>query len=285
MKKYLILIIISLVFLFTLFIYQNYKFYDGKLHLIFCNVGQGDGILIRTPKGTNILLDGGPDDSILNCLSSHTPFWDRTISLMILSHPHADHLNGLVEVLKRYTVLSFVTEKLENKTLGVEELHSQIMNKHIVPHYVVAGNAIHVGEANFNFLGPTQEFLDQTSPGGLIGETSEFGSLETLIKYGSFTAFLTADSQVEEMEHALNSISSAVNVLQVPHHGSRFGLNQEILEALSPKLAVISVGKNKYGHPTPFTLGLLKDLNIETLRTDQIGDIEIISDGKSWKFL
>jgi competence protein ComEC len=94
---------------------------------------------------------------------------------------------------------------------------------------------------------------------------------------------LTGDSQVLELQGALKFISSSISALQVPHHGSKFGLNQEILNTLNPKLAVISVGKdNKYGHPNPFTLDLLRNLEIKTLRTDQVGDIEIISDGKGF---
>ncbi len=76
----------------------------------------------------------------------------------------------------------------------------------------------------------------------------------------------------------------AIDLLKVPHHGSKFGLTVDILDILNPKIAAISVGaKNKYGHPTPFILDLLKSFNIKTLRTDQIGDIEIISDGFSWR--
>ncbi|MBI4089102.1 MAG: DNA internalization-related competence protein ComEC/Rec2, partial [Candidatus Levybacteria bacterium] len=121
---------------------------------------------------------------------------------------------------------------------------------------------------------------------GLIGESGEKASLESLIKYKDFSVLLTGDSQEMELEEALRLaplVQSKPSVLQVPHHGSRTGLNLEILQELSPKLAVISVGKgNKYGHPSEEILKILRDKNIKILRTDENGDIEIMTDGERW---
>ena len=85
-------------------VYQNITYNDKKLHVVICDVGQGDAIFIRTPSGSDILIDGGPDDSVLACLGKHMPFWDRTLEIMILTHPHADHLTGLIDVSKSYSV-------------------------------------------------------------------------------------------------------------------------------------------------------------------------------------
>ncbi len=286
MKKTFLTLSIVLILLGSILIYQNITYNDKKLHVIFCDVGQGDAIFIRTPNGSDILIDGGPDDKVLNCLAKHMSFWDRSLELVILTHPHSDHFTGLFSVLKNYQVKHFATEDLKNKTLGFEGLMKMIKDKIIPAHFVFAGDNFKLKDGvEFEIAGPTQEFLDQTSPGGTIGESSEFASVETLIRYGKFSVLLTGDSQAIELEEMLRIIQhDNLSVLQVPHHGSRFGLNQEILDILSPKLAVISVGKNnRYGHPAPFTLELLKSANIKTLRTDQNGEIEIISDGKSWK--
>ncbi len=283
-RKIFFVSILSIVSLISIVFYQWQKFYDGRLHVVFCNVGQGDGIFIRTPKGLDIIVDGGPDDLILACLSNHMPFWDRDIELMLLTHPHADHMNGLLPVLKRYTVLSFATEKLENKTLGFQALIDSIKAKHLTIQYAFAGKKIKTPDSVvLSIVGPTQEFLTKTSPGGTIGESSEFGSLETLVSYGIFKILLTGDSQAEELQEAIDAgYLGGVDVLQVPHHGSKTGLTDEIFEAIRPGLAVISVGKNKYGHPTPQTLELLKSNGVKVLRTDQHGDIEIVSDEKKW---
>jgi len=286
MKKYFLIGSVLFFLLGCILVYQNITFNDKKLHVVICDVGQGDAIFIRTPNGSDILIDGGPDNSVLSCLGKHLPFWDRTIEVMILTHPHADHLNGLITVLNRYKILSFVSENLKNTTAGFSELMRVITSQNIETRYVYAGDRFLFGDGlNIQIVGPSKEFLDQTSPWGTIGETGEFASLEMIIEYKNFSVLLTGDSQVMELEEMLKLIQhDNLDILQVPHHGSRFGLTADILDVLKPKIAAISVGKNnKYGHPTPFILDLLKSSNIKTLRTDQVGDIEIVSDGASWR--
>lgn len=288
MKKYFLIGTVLLFLLGCIFVYQNITYNDKKLHVVFCDVGQGDAIFVRTPGGSDILVDSGPDDSVLNCLGKHMPFWDKTLEIMILTHPHADHFMGLFSVLKNYKVKSLASEELSNKTAGFNSLMEKIKGQKIPIRFVLAGDRFILKDGVvLKIVGPTQEFLRQTSPGGTIGESSEFASLETLVQYGEFSALLTGDSQTAELEKAISDKQQAISnlsVLQVPHHGSRFGLTAEILDVLSPKLAVISVGKNnKYGHPTPFILDMLKNLDIKTLRTDQRGDVEIVSDGEGWR--
>lgn len=283
MKKYFLIAAVLFFVLACILVYQNIIYNDKKLHVVICDVGQGDTIFVRTPQGSDILIDGGPDDSVLSCLAKHMPFWDRTIEIMILSHPHADHFMGFFSVFKNYKVKSFVSEELTNKTTGFASLMDKIKLQKIPIQFVLAGDKFILGDkVILEIVGPTKEFIDRTSPGRTIGESSEFASLETLIKYGKFSVLLTGDSQVAELEQGIRVKReglSNLSVLQVPHHGSRFGLNQEILDILNPKLAVISVGKNKFGHPTPFILDLLKSANIKTLRTDRDGEAEIVSDG------
>lgn len=288
MKKIIVIGLIILFSLSAIFVFQYAKFFDRKLHLVFCDVGQGDAIFVRTPKGLDILVDGGPDDKVLSCLSSHMPFWDRDLELVILTHPHADHLNGLISVLDRYKVDLFSTEMIKNNTGGFVTLMEQIKKQNINIHYVYSGDRfVFKDNVIVKIAGPGKEFVKLTSPGGIIGEKKEFASVLSLIEYKEFSALLTGDSQVSGLEDALQPFGSAqgfrtVSVLQVPHHGSKTGLSSEILDVLKPGLAVISVGKNNYGHPTKETLELLRDRNIKILRTDEIGDIEIISDGESW---
>ena len=282
------ILLISFTTMLLLVCYVGYEFFlfnDGRLHVIFCNVGQGDGIVVRTPQGSLLINDGGPDDSIVHCLSTHAPFWERTISLMLLTHPHADHLNGLVSVLDRYSVLYFGTEKLTNDTAGFRELTKTVLRDRIPVRYLYAGSKIKTRDkVNIQIIGPTREFITLTSPNGIVGEKKEFASLITHISYGSFDVVLTGDSQAEELKEAvgLGSLYS-VEILQVPHHGSKTGLDEEVVDMIHPRLAVISVGKNKYGHPSPRALQILSDKDIRILRTDQHGDIEIISDGKTWE--
>lgn len=273
---------LALIFLGAIFFSQQARFNDGKLHVVFCDAGQGDAIFIRTPKGADLLIDQGPNDSVLSCLSNHMPFWDRTIELAILTHPHADHFSGFFSILPRYTVLSFATENLSNKSEGFSRLRGEIDSKKIPLRYLYAGDSVKIGETRLQILGPTTDFLQRTSPRGEIGETAEFASLITLVRFGETTFLLTGDSQAAQLDEAIGEVKE-VGVLQVPHHGSKTGLDESIVDSLKPRLAVISVGKNnRYGHPSNEVIKILGDEDVKILRTDENGEVEIVSDGKGW---
>src|SRR5438046_2210377 len=122
MKRISITILITILSLGIMFVYQLAIFHDGKLHVVFCDVGQGDGILITTPDSKHILVDSGPNKSIIDCLSRHMPFWERTIDLAILTHPHSDHYSGFYYVIQSYSITGFATENLKNKKAGFTEL-------------------------------------------------------------------------------------------------------------------------------------------------------------------
>lgn len=273
MKKLLLTSIALAILLFGFSVYQYFKFSDNKLHLVFCNVGQGDGILIRTPKGVDIIVDSGPDDSILSCLSNHTPFWDRKIELAMLTHPHEDHMRGFISIFKRYKVLNFASENLSNDTA----LYNELINTNLKIQNLLAGDRFKIADGTtIKVVGPTGEFLERTSPTHKIGESKEFASLELLISLGSFRALLTGDSQIEELNEA--QLQEKIDIFQIPHHGSKYGTDSKLLSSVSPSLAVISVGKNKYGHPAKEVIGILKDLDIKFLTTKEHGDIEIVVD-------
>lgn len=268
-----------------LVIYQSIIFNDGKTHLVFCNVGQGDAIFIRSIKGLNILIDGGPDDSVLGCLSRHMPFWERKISLVILTHPHADHMTGLISVLKDYKVGSFATEKLINNTSIYNKLLQYLKNDNLRINYLFAGDLFETQDLNIKILGPTSEFLQRANPMGVVGESKESGSLTTLLSIGGFDAILTGDTPIEEFNEEINDFSvPKISIFQISHHGSVYNTDSNLISEISPKLAVISVGKNNYGHPSQNVINILNDLKIPFLRTDKHGDIEVIAD-KNGDFL
>jgi len=260
-------------------IYQYFKFHDGRLHVVFCDVGQGDGVLVVTPSSKHILVDAGPDNKILDCLSRHLPFWERTIDLALLTHPHADHLMGYYSVIERYNLSQFSTEKLINKTEGFQGLLTLLKKHNIKEQLVTKGDRWRLSDGVIiTIVGPTGDFLFRKNPDGVITNSAESGSLITKITYGKFSALLTGDAPVDEMQEVASEISSPT-VLQIPHHGSSTGIDGQVLDLLQSKLAVISVGKNSYGHPTKRTLKFLQERRLKVLRTDQIGDVEIVSDG------
>ena len=284
MKRVVGIGFILFVLLSGIFVYQYSRFGDSKLHVVICDVGQGDAIFLRTPGGSDIVVDGGPNDSVLSCLAGRMPFWDRDLELVILTHPHADHLDGLISVSKRYKILSFATENLKNNTVRFKALIDELKNQNIKMQYLYSGDRfVFKDGVSLDIVGPSKEFIRKTSPQGKISDRNEFANIESLIKYKDFSVLLTGDSQAGQLNDAiLSGRVGDIDVLQVPHHGSKTGLTLKILDTLNPKLAIISVGKNKYGHPTREMLEILKLKDIKVLRTDLDGEIEIISDGSDW---
>lgn len=269
-KPFLILtlLISSLAFLFIL------SLPDRNLNLVFCDVGQGDAILVNYGT-TQILVDGGPDSKVVSCLSRHMPFWDRKIEVVILTHPQEDHYGGLVDVVRRYKVENFIRPDVEGTSIGWEVLKEEL-TKHptVVVHFVNSGESIRYSNLHFDILNPSQGFV-----GSDLNEYSVVGNLS----FGEFDALLTGDVVPPVTDELASRITQEVEILKVPHHGSKNGLTNDLLEAANPKLAVISVGKNnRYGHPHEETLKILRDKDIKILRTDEDGEVEIISDGKGW---
>lgn len=285
-NKQLIFILLG-VSLLGLFTYDQSRFFDDKLYVVFCNVGQGDAIFIRMPRGSDVLVDGGPNEKVLDCLQKHMPFWDRTIELMFLSHPHDDHFKGLIEVISRYKVDTFASELLINDTMSYKGLQEILVEAKVKTKIVYTGDMFKIADGvKIEVLAPTKEFIRQTSPGGKIGERDEFANVILHIQYQSFDLLLTGDSQVGGLKQAVENLVGDLEVLQIPHHGSRTGINQELLELLKPDLAVISVGaKNRYGHPHPSIIKLLEDNKIPYKRTDRDWDIEVVSDEKQVRIL
>jgi len=273
---------------------------EGKVHIIFCDVGQGDAILIRTPSGKDVLIDGGPDNSVLECLSKYLPFWDREIDMVFLTHPQADHLTGLISVLERYNINYFIAGQIGNKTEGYKKLISLVKEKNIIVENPYLGKEIDFNDGvKIKILWPEKDwivnhsfFLSDISNSnnnvlGVATTNDNLNDTSTVVSFsfGEFDVLFPgdADSNIQPLILKDSEIIRT-EVLKVPHHGSKEALLESFIEAVKPSLAVISVGKkNRYGHPASDLIGRLNNLNINIKRTDKDGDIEVISDGKSWE--
>lgn len=282
MKKTAILFFTASVFFLILIIFVFFQFNDSRLHLVVCNVGQGDAIFIRTPRQADILIDGGPDKKVLDCLSRHMPFWDRSLDLVIMTHPDADHSTGLIDVIQRYHVSNFYTEAVPGRTDVYKLLKLVLADKNLSARYLHSGKVLNEGSGfRIKTLWPSTGAIESTDQNRANLRLNELSVIE-LISYGNFRALLTGDAGSGVMDQIAEEARS-INVLKVPHHGSKTGISNYFLDQTSPNLAVISVGaKNSYGHPNPISLNLLKKHKVKVLRTDQVGDVEIISDGKIW---
>lgn len=266
---------------------------DARLHIIACGVGQGDGILI-TYETNQILIDGGPDSKILDCLGKYMPFWDTKIEAVVLTHPQLDHYGGLVDVLARYDVENFIANGLNSDAQAYKKLKNEVLEKGIKVTNPTENVAIRFSLLYLDIVHPSQEFLAQNSThiGGnsesyVLGaytsklDPNEFSAV-AILSFGDFDAVFTGDISGKAIDTILASGAlKDVDYLKVPHHGSKNGLTQPFLEALSPEIAVISVGKNnRYGHPNQEILNMLNDKGIKVLRTDEMGDVDVETDGK-----
>ena len=268
---------------------------DKNLHIIACDVGQGDAILI-TYESAQVLIDGGPDSKILDCLGKYLPFWDRKIEVVILTHPQLDHYGGLIEVARRYEIENFVANALDSSADAYQELKREISDRGIRVTNPTQSTALRYGSLYIDIVHPSQSFLLQNSKStqttnntDVLGsftsniDPNEF-SIVAILSFGEFDALFTGDLTPDVIPEVIaGGELKDVDFIKVPHHGSKNGLTQELIEATTPEAAVISVGKNnRFGHPHEQVLTLLKDFGVETLRTDEQGDIEIVTDGGNW---
>ncbi len=270
---------------------------DDKLHLIACDVGQGDAILVVYGQ-TQILIDGGPGLKVLDCLSKHLLYNDREIELVILTHPQIDHYGGLIEVFRRYKVDTFLAGALESSAQEYQVLKKEVGGSGAKLLNPGVGLILRVGKIYIDILHPSNNFM--LANASYIGEVQNANTLGAYtsnkdandfsivaeLSLGGFKALFTGDISPESEALILNEgLIQHVQYIKVPHHGSKNGLTQGFLEAATPEVAVISVGKtNRYGHPNQEILEMLQVKGIQILRTDLLGDIEIISDGKNWWF-
>ncbi len=263
-------IFLSLSLILSLLVLSVFTLPDKNLHLTSCNVGQGDATLI-VYGSIQVLIDGGPNNKVLNCLGKYIPFWDREIEVVILTHPDSDHYAGLVEVIKRYKVDNYLDNGLSAGTESYEVLEKEVGGGGIREVIAKKGTGVREGKMSLDVVSP--EEADNS-------KESNDNSLVIDLKYGNFEAILTGDAPKE----VLNTISVNIplDYLKLSHHGSKTGTDAFTLDNFMPKLAIISVGKNSYGHPHEEILKMLKDRNIKILRTDEIGDIEVTSDGKDY---
>lgn len=288
MRKYFISLLIVFGLLYGVFV----SIPDGKLHLVFCDVGQGDAILIF--KGnTQVLIDGGPDDKVLQCLSEHIPFWDRKLEMVVLTHPDSDHLTGLISVVERYDVMYFVANSLINDTGAFSKLQNEVITKNVPIFSPKNRDKIRLANLNFRVLFPPEKLgneivwksLDESKVLGIQGYGGDFNKTSIVLQldYGHFKAIFPGDiSESEEME--IKDSVGSIDVLKVPHHGSKYSASTDFFERIKPKLAVISVGaNNRYGHPASQVLEQFKNMGIKILRTDKDGEVEVVSDGENWK--
>ena len=234
----------------------------------FLDVGQGDASLVELGNDMQMLIDGGPPNGrLLAAIGKALSPYDRTIELVVLTHPELDHYGGLIELLRRYEVGAFidagVTKEVEAYGVLVKELTVRGVRRITLR----AGDTIHYGTHTFTVL----------SPDDTLTYAKEKNDTSMVLAFESQGArfLFTGDIGAEVERAVVKAFDKPFDVLKVPHHGSKFSSVAEFLSAVRPTLAAIGVGKNSYGHPTREALARLEAVGARVYRTDHSGTITV----------
>lgn len=275
--------------LLTLAIWSIYlKEPDDDLHIYTLDVGQGDAILIQK-QNYQILIDGGPDNSVIEQLAKVMPVEDREIELIILTHPHADHVTGLVEIQNRYKIMKIEYSAIDYESNIYAEFLDQIKKQKIEAEIPKTGDIEDVFDASPKGTSPKGKitFLWPGKNADVYKDNLNNTSEVIRFDYGSFSALFPGDCEVECWQGILKDGGKTISdltLLKVAHHGSNNGTTAAILGVIKPKIAVISLGqKNKFGFPHKETIELLQKIGADIYRTDLFGTINISTDGNQWK--
>ena len=247
---------------------------NGRLHVAFLDVGQGDAILITTPQGQQVLVDGGPAPSVLLWrLGEHLPFWDRTVEVVVNTHPDIDHLGGLPAVFERYRVPQVLLSDIDGDSSACIALRQAIDEE---------GAQVSHAQAGGHLLLEQDLTIDMLHPGGVpAGNDTNSHSVVLRIAYGDISFLLTGDIEDDtERRLAAAGLLSPTTVVKAPHHGSGYSSSPRLLAATQPQLAIVSAGKdNLFGHPADEVLERYATAGVPILRTDQVGTIDCWTDG------
>lgn len=249
----------------------------APLEVYLLDIGQGDAILIRTPNRQNILIDGGPNRTVSYKVGEVLPFYERQIDLMVLTHPDADHLVGLVDILDRYTVKMVLVTGIDFRSAAYAAFLQRVAAERAVVLTAGVVTQIPLGDQiNLEVLYPRDSLVGQQF------KPVNDSSIVLRLEYGQ-TSFLLPGDAEEKVEQQLLASGQQVasDILKAGHHGSRTSSSEQFVLAVQPKQVVISVGaENKFGHPHPEVIDRFTRLGIPWLLTSQQGRILLTSDGQ-----
>ncbi len=273
--KWYILLLLTIVsiLLWSAAIHEN----RTGLKFVALNIGQGDSLFIESPTGVQVLIDGGPGNSLMRELPRVLPWYDKHIDVVIVTNPDKDHYEGFIPLLAKYSVDVVLEPGTSSKTDTYSFLEKEITEKHIPKIIAARGQFIDIGGgAYIEVLFPDRD---------VSGLSSNDGSIVAKLVYGKTSVMLTGDStaKIEDYLIHLDGEKLKSTVLKAGHHGSRTSSSDEYVKEVSPQYAVISAGKdNSYGHPHKETLETFSKYGVQVLGTYSLGDVTLYSDGKTF---
>lgn len=251
---------------------------QGTGSIAMLNIGQGDSFLITAPSGAQMLIDGGKDSKVLTELARVMPRGDRSIDIVLATHPDADHIGGLKLVLSRYKVGMYLTSQVTSDSSLFKDLNGLLADETIPAYYVRKGMTITLDSTTkLTILFPDRD----TS-----GWETNTASVVSRLDMGASSALLTGDSPISIEQYLVKTNTKAldVDVVQLGHHGSKTSTSELYLKAASPVLALVSAGvNNSYGHPHKEVTDIVKKLQIPLVSTQDNGTVVLYPSGGGWK--
>ncbi|MCA2182995.1 ComEC/Rec2 family competence protein [Nonomuraea glycinis] len=243
--------------------------------MVMCDVGQGDGLVIAAGPQQAVVVDAGPDPSVMDgCLRR---IGIRDVPLVILTHPHADHVNGLTGVLRHRRVGAVLTSPYRDPSPQGAHLTADLARRRIPTWTAQPGTRWRFGPSELTVLAPDP--ANGRTDGQGEGSAANNSSVVIHVRWPTGSALLSGDIESEAQEDLLRGLLPQADILKVPHHGSPRQV-PAFFHAVKPRAALVSVGKdNGYGHPAPKTLAALRHLGARTYRTDESGDLAIVTSG------
>lgn len=236
---------------------------DTVLRVTFLDVGQGDAVLIQAPGGQVALIDAGPDDIV----AALRGFGVHAIDLAVATHPHADHIGGMTRVIETFPIRFYMDNGQPHTTATYRRLLAALDARPEITYLEATPRTLTLGDVEIEVL--------PLLPAG----TTELNdrSIALVVRYGSFTAFLSGDSEVRQLTHlVVRGVVPETILLKAPHHGSDNGFTWEFLDAARPRVVVISAGRgNPYGHPKPAALRAFQASGATVFRTDRHGHVSV----------
>ncbi len=271
-------IVIGTLLSFSLYASQAWTV-SHELSVKFLDIGQGDSILIQTPHGRQVLIDGGPGTTLLERLGEETSFWQKSFDLLILTHPDLDHLEGLLEVLKRYEV---------ERVLMTGVRHGSTLYQSWLETLVELNIPVTIVSPDLDWMIDEGVYLDVLHPSVpvLFENAENINDTSVVIKlvYGNTSMLLPGDAE-EDQEMALlkTGYDLSADILKSGHHGSTSSSHPYLLHAVQADEVIIQAGRdNQFGHPHVETLLRYDERGMEWESTQETGTITIISDAEEW---
>jgi len=258
-------------------VWYSVKAGDSKnLQMTFLDVGQGDAILVRAPAGQQILIDTGDGAGIARRLAANLPWLERRIDLLVITHPHDDHLGGFAEVLKYFEIGEILYTGAVHTSPAYLNFLREVQARRLPLKIADRPQKILLGtDCYLDIIFPRESFQNKNVSN--LNNTS----IAIKIVYKNTSILTMGDLEIDAEKKLAQEVDLQADILKISHHGSRNSLDDELLEKINPQVAVISVGKdNQFGHPHSGVMKILEKKRIKTYRTDIDGEIKIESDGE-----